>query len=139
MRPHSPVVLLVEGEVVARHLLAEYLRGCGFVVFEAANGDEAKRAFDLPKLRIAVVLADMATTGSGFALRQWITASHPGTDVILAGSIEKTAHDAATICKNGPALAKPYEHLLVLDRIRAAMDRRDKARRRDPQTRVVSV
>ncbi len=125
MKTDRPVVLLVEGEVVARHLLAEYLRSCGFVVFEAASGDEAMRAFDVPDLRIDVVLADMATTGSGFALRQWIAANHEGTRIILAGSAEKTVHDAGTICSEGPALAKPYEHLLVLDQIRQAMARHE--------------
>ncbi len=125
MRTASPVVILVEGDVVARHLLAEYLRGCGFVVFEAFNGDEAMRAFTVPNLRITVVLADMATAGSGFALRQWIATNHAGVDVILAGSVEKTAHDAGAICNGGPALAKPYEHLVVLDQIRQAMARRD--------------
>lgn len=129
MTSAAPVVLLVEGEVVARHLLAQYLRTCGFVVFEAGNGDEAMRAFAVPDLRIAVVLADMATAGSGFALRRWIAANHAGTDVILAGSIEKTVHRAGTMCNEGPALAKPYEHLLVLEHIRRAVAGRDMKRR----------
>lgn len=125
MTPPKPLVLLVEGDVIARHFLAEYLRACGFVVFEAADGDEAMRAFDVPDLRIDAVLADMATAGGGFALRRWIAANHPATDVILAGSLEKTAQDAGSICNEGPALAKPYEHKLVLDHIRRAMARRD--------------
>ena len=43
MTSSSPVVLLVEGDIIVRHPLAEYLRECGFTVFEASNGDEAER------------------------------------------------------------------------------------------------
>jgi len=128
MTASSPIalVLLVEGDIVVRHPLAEYLRECGFTVFEASNGDEAKRALTTPSLQIDVVLADMTTEGSGFALRRWIRErGHPAV-VILAGSIEKAVDRAASICKDGPALAKPYEHHLVLDRIRRAIARRDR-------------
>ena len=48
--------ILVEGDIVVRHPLAEYLRECGFTVFEASNGDEAKRALTTPSLQIDVVL-----------------------------------------------------------------------------------
>ena len=126
MTSSSPVVLLVEGDIIVRHPLAEYLRECGFTVFEASNGDEAKRALTTPSLQIEVVLADMATEGSGFALRGWIKEHNHPAEVILAGSIEKAVDRAASICKDGPALAKPYQHLLVLDHIRRALARRDR-------------
>jgi DNA-binding NtrC family response regulator len=122
----SPVVLLVEGDIVVRHPLAEYLRECGFTVFEASSGDEAKRALTTPSLQIEVVLADMTTEGSGFALLGWIKEHNPSADVIMAGSIEKAVNRAASICKDGPAVAKPYEHHLVLDHIRRALARRDR-------------
>ena len=82
MTSSSPVVLLVEGDIIVRHPLAEYLRECGFTVFEASNGDEAKRALTTPSLQIEVVLADMATEGSGFALRRWIKEHNHPAEVI---------------------------------------------------------
>jgi len=118
-----PVILLVEGDILARDPLAEYLRECGFTVFEATNGDEAKVILD--RRNIGVVLADMTTTGSGFALLQWIKAQHSSVEVILAGSIERAVAEAGDLCNNGPALAKPYEHRLVLERIRQAIARRE--------------
>ena len=126
MTSSSRVVLLVQGDITICHPLAEYLRECGFTVFEASNGDEAKRALATPSLQIEVVLADMATEGSGFALRRWIEEHGHPAEVILAGSIEKAVDRAASICKDGPALAKPYEHLRVLDHIRRALARRDR-------------
>jgi DNA-binding response OmpR family regulator len=120
----SAVVLLVEGDITVRHPLAEYLRQCGFTVFEASTGDEAKHA--LTNLQVEVVLADMMTEGSGFALQRWIKENNHTAEVILAGSVEKAVNRAAGICQEGPALAKPYEHHLVLDHIRQALARRDR-------------
>jgi DNA-binding response OmpR family regulator len=122
------VVLLVEGDILVRHPLAEYLRQCGFIVFEAASGDEAMLALGVPDLTIEIVIVDMTTTGSGFALGRWIREHHSGIEVVLAGSIEKAVDQAGSICNQGPALTKPYEHRLVLDRIRQFVARRENAR-----------
>jgi DNA-binding NtrC family response regulator len=126
-----PVVLLVEGDIVVRHSLAEYLRECGFTVFEASNGDEAMQALSTPELRIMVVLADMATTGSGFALRRRIVEQNLSVELILAGSIEKAVDQASNLCNEGPALGKPYQHHLVRDQIRQALARRDRDKKQD--------
>ena len=124
----SPVVLLVEADIVVRHPLAEYLRGCGFTVFEAASGDEAMRAFQSPDMKIEIVLADMNTPGSGFSLRRWIQLQDPTVEVILAGSVKGAVERAGKVCNEGPGLEKPYEHRLVLDGIRQAMARRDRGK-----------
>ena len=122
----APTVLLVEGDIVVRHPLAQYLRECGFTVFEAADGTEAMRALQAPELTISVILADMTTPGSGFALRQWIRANQVDSEVILAGSLERAVERAGEVCAEGPALTKPYQHHLVLDHIRQALARRDR-------------
>jgi DNA-binding response OmpR family regulator len=124
----SAVVLLVESDILVRHPLAEYLRECGFTVFEAANGEEAKAALNAPELHINTVLADMTTAGSGFALRQWILKRKPSVEVMMAGSVEKAVAGAAQVCEDGPAITKPYEHHLVLDRIRQSLALRESAK-----------
>ncbi len=124
----SPVVLLVEGDIIARHPLAEYLRACGFTVFEASDGYEAMSALNTPSLEIAIVLADMTTPGSGFVLSQWIRAQNLSVDIILAGSVDKAVEQAGTLCNDGPALAKPYEHRLVLEHIRQVLARRNRGK-----------
>ena len=123
----SPVVLLVEGDIVVRHTLGEYLRECGFTVFEAANGNEAQQALQALS-DIEVVLADIETAGGGFALRQWILEQNLPVEVILAGSVDKAVQRAGDLCKKGPALAKPYDHFLVRDHIRRALARRDRGK-----------
>jgi DNA-binding NtrC family response regulator len=122
----TPVILLVEEDIIVRHPLAEYLRECGYTVFEAANGDEAKTALMTPTLHVEVVLADMTTEGSGFVLQRWIGEHKLPVELILAGTVGKAVERAASLCKEGPALAKPYEHHLVLDHIRRALARRDR-------------
>lgn len=125
---NSAVVLLVEGDMVVRHPLAEYLRECGFTVFEAANGEEAKAALNARDLNIEIVLVDLATAASGFALRQWILKHNPSVEVMLAGSVEKAVAGAAEVCEDGLAIRKPYEHHLVLNRIRQSLARRESAK-----------
>ena len=124
----SPIVLLVEGDIFVRHPLAEYLRECGFTVFEAANDDEAKQALKAES-GIEIVLVDIETAGGGFALRQWIKERNPPVEVILAGSVEKALQRAGDLCNDGPALAKPYGHILVRDHILQALARRDRSKR----------
>lgn len=126
----TPTILLVEADIVIRHPLAQYLRECGFTVIEAATGDEARAVLNVPELDIQMVLADMTTPGGGFALRQWVREREGlSVEVILAGSVDKAVEEAGDLCNEGPALAKPYEHHLVLDQIRQALARRDKSRR----------
>lgn len=117
-------VLLIEGDILLRHPLAEYLRECGFVVHEAANGEEAKAALGSRKLSVGIVFADMTSVGSGFQLQAWIRSQMPDVEVILAGSIDKAVDQAGRLCNDGPALVKPYEHRLILDRIRKSLSRR---------------
>jgi DNA-binding response OmpR family regulator len=51
MTAFSPVVLLVEHDIIVRHPLAEYLRECGFTVFEASNGDDSDVRRRYPQAR----------------------------------------------------------------------------------------
>jgi DNA-binding NtrC family response regulator len=120
------VILLVDGDIIIRHQLSEYLRECGFTVIEASSGEDAMRVLVMPELRIELVLTDLATTGGGFVLRQWIMAANPGVTIMLAGSVDQALSKAGDICNDGPALVKPYEHHLVLERIKQAISARDR-------------
>lgn len=126
MKARRPVILIVEADIVVRHPLCEYLRECGFTVIEAGSGEDAMRVLSMPELRIELVLTDLATAGGGFALRQWIEASGLPAKVILAGSVSQAVKQAGEICNDGPALTKPYEHHLVLDRIKQSLSARDR-------------
>lgn len=121
-------VLLVEDEVIARMMLAEYLRDCGYKVIEAAHTDEALVVLQHTEIEVGVVLCGISKTGSagGFALSQWIRSSRPWRQVILAGNHERSADAADELCQAGPMLSKPYEPKVVLDRIKLLLATRSK-------------
>lgn len=121
-------ILLVDGEVLVRHGLAEYLRDCGYEVVEAADTAEARSVLEDASLAIDLVLCDAAAQGkeNAFALARWIRAEHPGLPVLLTGNVEKAAAAAGELCDEGPHLKRPYEPATVVDRIKQRLAERDR-------------
>jgi CheY-like chemotaxis protein len=113
-------ILIVDAEVVSRHVIADYLRHCGYRVVEAANTDEAFIALGEPTLSVDVILCDVSAVGSrnGFELAHWVQSNRPELEVRLAGGMEKAAESAAELCESGPHLARPYEPEAVIDYIK---------------------
>lgn len=111
-------MLVVDGEVLVRHPLAEYLRECGYRVLEASDAAEARALIEAHgDVELVLSSAELADE-SGFALAAWVRAHHPEIQVSLAATIAKAAEKAKDICEDGPAFTKPYDHAQVLDRIR---------------------
>jgi DNA-binding response OmpR family regulator len=131
MQRRPPCILLVDADILVRHPLAEYLRECGYRVAQAADLDEARKLFTQRRRRLAidVVLADANAPGAenAFAFAAWVRANRPGVEVILAGSVDAAAEKAGELCEEEP-LSKPYDHQLVLDRIRRSLAARDRVR-----------
>lgn len=122
-------VLIVDGDVISRHAIADYLRHCGYAVVEGANTDEALKALEEPSLGIDVILCDVGAIGSrsAFEFSTWVRNSRPELEVRLAGSPESIAKTAAQLCENGPHLARPYEPQAVVDYIKQLRAKRDRA------------
>lgn len=121
-------VLIVDGDIVSRHAIADFLRHCGYEVVEAANTDEALIALGEPSLSVDVIVCDIAAIGarSGFELAGWVRQNRPELEVRLAGSLESAVGAAADLCESGPHLARPYEPEAVIayiKRLRAAAAR----------------
>lgn len=116
---HS-AVLIVDGDILSRHAIADYLRHCGYVVVEAANNDEAITAIEDQKLAIDVILCEVEAIGtkSGFELANWVRQHHPKLEVRIAGSIVGAVNTAADLCESGPRLSRPYEPQAVVDYIK---------------------
>jgi len=124
-----PSILVVEPEILVRHQLAKYLRDCGYRVVQASSTDEARSLFGRRRrIVIDVVLLDIAAPGeeNSFALGRWLRENRPGVEVILTGSIEAATEKAADLCERGPPLSKPYDHQIVVDRIRRALAARER-------------
>ena len=113
-------ILIVDGDIISRHAIADYLRHCGSAVVEAANTDEAMTALAELSLGVDIILCDIAAIGarSGFELAQWVRDNRPGLEVRLAGSLDVAAKTAADLCETGPHLKRPYEPQAVVDYIK---------------------
>lgn len=121
------VVLLVESDILVRDPLAAYLRECGFLVLEAANGSETRIFVADQDTRIDVVLLDAAMPDENvFELAVWIRGQPGKIEVILAANAEAATRKAGNLCEEEPSVTKPYDHSLVLDRIRRAIAARDR-------------
>jgi CheY-like chemotaxis protein len=86
----SPVVLLVEDEIVLRLLVAENLRDLGFAVIEAANGAAAIAI--LRSQPVDFVFTDIKMPGrmDGIGLADWIGRHLPQIPVLLtSGSVSE--------------------------------------------------
>lgn len=116
----SETVLIVDGDVITRTVIAEYLRHCGYRVLEAGTGAEAMQALQHAEFSIDIVLSDVELPGeiSGFALARWVRESMPQVNILLSGAAERIADTAGDLCEEGPYLAKPYDHRLILDHIK---------------------
>lgn len=104
----TPVVLVVEDEVVTRASAANHLRQTGYEVLEATNADEALRL--LQRVDVDVVFADIAMPGSmdGMALIQWLRAHKPHIKTIVTSGLQQPSTGF------GMFLSKPYR-LVDLD------------------------
>lgn len=118
--PSRSSVLIVDGDIVSRHVIADYLRQCGYGVVEAANTSEAMIALQEATLSIDIILCEVTAVGpqSCFELSNWVRAHRPELEVKLAGGLEMTAQTAAELCETGPHLKRPYEPSAVVDYIK---------------------
>jgi DNA-binding NtrC family response regulator len=116
----SQRVLVIDGDVLVRHVISDYLRTCGYIVIEAASTDEAAIVLDDTGLsvRAAVCHAEVPGKRSAFELRAWALQRRPEVHVILAGSIAAAATKAAELCEDGPQLRRPYDPQSVVEYIR---------------------
>jgi CheY-like chemotaxis protein len=120
-QPTTPqCILVIDGDVLVRHALADYLRNCGYVVVEASSTDEAITVLSDESIAIDAVLCDAEAPGSqnAFQLRAWAAEHRKHVRLALAGNIEAAAHKAAEFCDDGPHLARPYDPQAVVEYIR---------------------
>ncbi len=109
--PDPQCLIVADADVLVRNALAEYLRHCGYKVFEAATSDEVVIALEEGTLQIDALLADADLAGryNVFELRIWVKDHHPGVEVVLAGNVDAAAKAAGQLCDEGPHLKRPYD------------------------------
>ena len=123
-KERCPAILVVEDEVLIRLVIADYLRECGFKVYEAGTALEAIAVLESNKASIDLVFSDIRLPGetNGFALAQWVRMNRPGVPVVLTSGDSKKSEAAKELCENEPFFAKPYDVQLVVAHIRTLID-----------------
>lgn len=118
--PEPQCLIVADADVLIRNALSEYLRHCGYKVFEAATSDEVTIALDEGALKIDALLADAELPGryNAFELRLWVRQHHPAVEVVLAGSVDAAAKAAGQLCDEGPHLQRPYDPESVVAHIK---------------------
>ena len=121
--PGSITILMIEPDILARMVIAEYLRGCGYRVIEATRGEDFFTVLeaDTP---IDIVFSEVQLPGQvdGFSLAKRIREEYPGIDVILTTGAPQAADKAGGLCDQTP-LKKPYHPSEVVRRINILRER----------------
>jgi CheY-like chemotaxis protein len=113
-------ILVLDGDVLVRMPVVQFLRDCGHRVVEAASTDEAIAVLQKTNVPVDVMLSEIDIPGSmnGFGFAQWARSVRPELKILLAGTPERTVRNAAELCEVGPTLKRPYDHKHVLHRIK---------------------
>ena len=120
--PTAPpeTILFVEDETLVRMDMAEFLRECGYRVYEAATAKEAIEALQA-KFAVDLVFTDINLRDdmNGLELGERTLRERPGVKVLVTtGDASRTVDIPQTV---GLVLAKPYTGRDLLDRVRQAL------------------
>jgi DNA-binding response OmpR family regulator len=98
VRVTPSTILLLEQDITVRFPLAEYLRECGYRVFEARSASEALKiiAYRVPDLAV------LSAHGSVdlFEVAQNLRDNNPQTEIVMAGSLDVAADRVAALCNS---------------------------------------
>ena len=97
----EPCVLIVEGDILVRNPLAEYLRECGYQVLEATNADEARQLVGSKPVDVLLANADAPPDG-GFALAVWVQTNCPACRFCWRALWSQQQRRRANFVKTGP-------------------------------------
>jgi PAS domain S-box-containing protein len=109
-------VLVVDDEPDVRTLVAEILRGAGYLVFVAPDGDAALALLERSP-RVDLLVTDVVMpTMSGTDLAAHVEERAPGTPVLFVSGFVPAG---ATALRGAPLLTKPLRRADLLDAVRA--------------------
>ena len=120
----SEIVLLVEDEPSVRSLAARVLRGQGYTVLEAANGEEAMTIAQEPIIKeIHLLLTDVVMPQmGGKELVERFKALYPGVKILfISGYADKAITHQALLEPGLPFLEKPFSPTDLAKKVREVL------------------
>jgi len=123
--PGSETVLVVEDERAVRELVESVLGQCGYRVFQAESGREARALWDERRDEIDLLLTDIVLPGgqNGTELAAALTADKPGLKVLFTSGYQPdSARDGTALVEGLNCLTKPYPAQRLAQVVRRRLD-----------------
>ncbi len=121
----TETILVLEDDISVRHISVRILRGLGYEVMEAANGDDAQRLFaehtgrEIDLLLTDIVMPQM----SGRSFATWLGKVSPRTKVVfVSGYLEESLNPGDRLENGMFFLPKPFDPEQLAGTIRQALD-----------------
>ncbi len=118
-------ILVLEDDISVRHIAVRVLRGLGYDVLEAANGDDAQQLIGERKdKKIDLLLTDMVMPHmSGRHFADWLRKTSPQTKVVfISGYLEESLHPGDRRDHEMFFLPKPFDPEQLALKIREVLD-----------------
>jgi signal transduction histidine kinase len=116
----TPTVLVVDDESEVRSLIAEILRGSGYHVVVAADGDAAIAMLERASRPVDLLVTDVVMpVMSGTDLAARVTSSSPSTRVLFVSGFVPAGSPSL---RGAPLVAKPLHRAELLDAVHLALD-----------------
>ena len=124
-RGGTETILVLEDDISVRHISVRMLRGLGYDVIEAANGNDARRLLsENGGRRIDLLLTDLVMPHmSGRCFADSLRAAHPDTKVLfISGYLEESLQPSDRCEPEMFFLAKPFDSEQLATKVREALD-----------------
>jgi PAS domain S-box-containing protein len=116
----TPTVLVVDDESEVRSLIAEVLRGSGYHVVVAADGDAAIALLERATRPVDLLVTDVVMpVMSGTDLAARVTGSSPSTRVLFVSGFVPAGSPSL---RGAPLVAKPLHRAELLDAVQLALN-----------------
>jgi PAS domain S-box-containing protein len=118
-------ILVLEDDISVRHISVRVLRGLGYEVLEAANGDDAQQLIaKAGDKKIDLLLTDMVMPQmSGRCFADWMSKASPGTKVVfISGYLQESLLPDDRRDQEMFFLPKPFDSKQLATKIREALD-----------------
>ena len=116
----SPAVLLLEHDITIRYPLAEYLRECGYTVFEASGAEDAGQLLNAltSGLTAAVMNLRSLSDANAFSFAKRIRTEHSEAQISIVGTADAAADHVANLCHStDPSRSKEQHKQHLLDHL----------------------
>lgn len=130
VKPHrtgSESILIVEDEHMVRALTRQVLEECGYVIFEAGNGNEALEMLDRINYDVDLVLTDVVMPDmGGRELGEKLSKSHPELPILFTSGYTDDTNLMDFISKNDSNyIPKPFTFNALSEKVREFLDSRN--------------